>query len=203
MKEISLPWRDRAVILVQFEEHEAVDALLSGEEIAESESFRLEKRRREWRLARAAVKRLALRVGVADDARRVTITRPRLLVDGERTGWFVSLSHSGNYAGAICGDAPVGIDVQAVRAIAESAAHLFLSTEEETVMRTCVLPDRLLHFWCAKEAAWKQRSSEFTTMKQLPLAFEHASERGLRFDTVETVRIADVIVAITRQASPG
>lgn len=198
MIELSLPWRDRAVILVRFGERETVEALLSEQELEESRRFRLEKRQREWQLARAAAKQLALRVGAADDPRRVAVNRPRLVIDGVEAPWFVSLSHSANHAAAICGGAPVGIDVQVVRTIRESAAHLFLSDAEAQAMLACNLPDRMLHFWCAKEAAWKQRSSEFATLKQVPLMLEDAGERGLRFETVETVRRDDVIVAITR-----
>lgn len=198
MIELPLPWGDRAAILVRFAEHEPVEALLSPGELAESRAFRLEKRRREWQLSRAAAKRLALRIGACDDPKRVTVGRPRLIVDGSETPWYVSLSHSVNHAGAICAETPVGIDVQHVRAVSESAAHLFLSDAEADAMRSCTLPDRLLHFWCAKEAAWKQRSTEFATMKQLPLTLEREEPRGLRFDVAETFRREDLIVAITR-----
>lgn len=198
MIELSLPWRERAVILVRFGERETVEALLSEQELEESRRFRLEKRQREWQLARAAAKQLALRVGAAEDPRRVSVLRPHLLVEGSATPWFISLSHSANHAAAICGSAPVGIDVQAVRSIKESAAHLFLTDAEADAMRACTLPDRMLHFWSAKEAAWKQRSSEFATLKQVPLTLEHAGENGLQFETVETVRRDDVIVAITK-----
>lgn len=198
MIELSLPWRGRNVILVRFEERETVEALLSEQELVESRTFRLEKRQREWQLARAAAKQLALRVGAADDPLRVSVARPHILVDGVAAPWFVSLSHSANHAAAICGSAPVGIDVQAVRTIRESAAHLFLSDAESDAMRACNLPDRLLHFWCAKEAAWKQRSLEHATLKQVPLALQHESENGLQFDLVETFRREDLIVAITR-----
>ena len=198
MIEVPLPWPHRGISVVRFDDHEAVDALLSPAELEDSAAFRLAKRREEWRLSRAAGKLLAMRVGVCDDPRRITLPRPVFAVDGQPTPWFVSLSHSRPYAGAICGQEPVGIDVQVVRTFSESAAHLFLSREEEEQMKRCTIADRILHFWCAKEAAWKQRSTEFVTMKQLPLSLEREEDGGLLFEAVETIRIEDLVSAVTR-----
>lgn len=199
MIEIALPWRERAVLLLRTEDaHETIEAHFSDAELEEARGFTLEKRRREWQLARAAAKRLGLRLGVADDARRIGVLRPYLLVNGVPTTWYVSLSHSGRYAAAFCGVEPVGIDVQTVRTVSETATHLFLTDVEVEAMRTCSLPDRMLHFWCAKEAAWKRRSSEFATLKQLPLVLDRQLEHGLVFDAAETFRSDDVIVAVSR-----
>ncbi|MFP5245348.1 MAG: 4'-phosphopantetheinyl transferase family protein, partial [Thermoanaerobaculia bacterium] len=112
----------------------------------------------------------------------------------------VSISHSAPYAGAAIARTPIGIDVQVIREIAEWSSHLFLSDAETGAMRDCSVAHRILHFWCAKEAAFK-RQSDYTTMKQLPLRFLGESERGLLFEEVETVAIGDVIVAVTRPTS--
>jgi 4'-phosphopantetheinyl transferase superfamily len=183
----------------------AFDGWFTETELETANGFKLARRRREWLLSRAAVKQLAVQLGLCQEPRECTLARPLLLLDGEWSGWHVSVSHSLPYAGAVMAKHPVGIDVQVVREIAEWSTHLFLSPEEDAQMRECTLPARVLHFWCAKEAAWKQRSGEFATMKQVPLRVigETAGQGGdgLLFDQVETRRIGDLIVALTRPTS--
>ncbi|HEX7190502.1 MAG TPA: 4'-phosphopantetheinyl transferase superfamily protein, partial [Thermoanaerobaculia bacterium] len=91
-------------------------------------SFPSEKRRREWILSRTALRML----GPAP---------------------FSSLSHSGDYAAAAIAEVPVGVDVQVVRPLAERAAHLFLTDDEQADMERCAIAHRIIHFFCAKEAA--------------------------------------------------
>lgn len=169
----------------------------TGEELAAAGAFKLQKRRDEWLLARYAAKQLALRLGIVDDPRACTVGRPALLVNGAPCEWHVSLSHSASYGAAALARGPVGIDIQVVREIAEWSSHLFMTAEEAETMRRCTIPHRILHFWCAKEAAWKQRSSEFATMKQVPLVLLEERRDGLLFDCVETSARDDLIVAIT------
>lgn len=166
-------------------------------ELATAAAFKLEKRRREWLLSRFAAKSLALRMGLAGDPRTCDVARPALIVDGSPTSWFVSLSHSEPFAAAALAREPVGIDVQVVRELPERSAHLFLSPEEIEAMECCTLPERLLHFWCAKEAAWKQRSDEYATLRQLPLTFLEESTSSLSFASVKTQRVGELIVAVT------
>jgi phosphopantetheinyl transferase len=170
----------------------------SAEELSTAEEFRLEKRREEWLLSRYAAKQLALRQGIATDPRTCIVARPELWIDGSPTTWFVSLSHSESYAAAAIAHEPVGIDVQVIRPLEDRAAHLFLTDEEAETMRRCKLPHALLHFWCAKEAAWKQRSDEFLTLREVPLRLHEERREGLFFDQVETRTGPDVIVAVTR-----
>jgi len=144
---------------------------------------------------------LAMQLGLIDDPRAIAIERPFLVVDGTRSDWRISLSHSAPYAGAAIARAPVGIDVQVLRELDERAAHLFLTGDETEQLLSCSLPHRILHFWCAKEAAWKQRSEEFATLRQVPLALVGARGSGLVFDAVETAFLGDVIVAVTRPIS--
>ncbi len=172
MIELPLAWRARALVL----EGAADRSLFTNEELAIADAFKLAKRRDEWLLSRQAAKLLGTRK-------------------------YVSYSHSGNYAGAATDDEPIGIDVQVVRDIDERVAHLFLSDAETAAMQRCTLPHRVLHFWCAKEAAWKPRSSRYATLKQLPLVLIDERADGLRFDLVETIAIGDVIVALTRPTS--
>jgi phosphopantetheinyl transferase len=172
--------------------------LFTEDELAIADAFKLAKRREEWLLSRAAAKQLAVRLGIAEDPRRVRIERPSLLVDGEPTEWHVSISHSAPYAAAAIDRNPVGIDIQVVRELDESAAHLFLSDAETEEMHRCAIAHSILHFWCAKEAAWKQKSSEFSTMKQLRLQLVSPTPSGLIFDVVQTSVLDDLIIAVTR-----
>lgn len=194
---MNAPWPGRCLILTG-----APDlALFTERELAQAGEFKLAKRRDEWLLSRAAAKQLALQLALARDARDVAVERPFLVVGGERTDWYVSLSHSTPYAAAAIAREPVGMDIQVVREMTERAAHLFLTHEEEEAMRGCALAHRLLHFWCAKEAAFKQRSDAFTTMRQLPMELLEERESGLLFDAAETVQVEDAILAITRPTS--
>ena len=170
-------------------------------ELAVADAFRLPKRREEWLRCRTAAKELALERGIVADPLACLVERPRLVIGGEESPWFVSLSHSEGWAGAAIDEQPVGIDVQVVREIAESAAHLFLTEAETESMQRCALAHRMLHFWCAKEAAWKQRFGELTTLKQVPVTLVEERETGLLFDVAETNLRDRLIVAITRPTS--
>lgn len=198
MNSIATPWDDRARVI-----HAAAASIdtrdwFADDELAPLAQFRLAKRREEWILSRVVLKQLARDLGVCGDVRRCAFVRPHVIADGARTDRVASISHSAGYAAAAIAREPVGIDVQVVRPIAEWSSHLFLSDEETRQMKQCAVADRLLHFWCAKEAAWKQRSDEFSTMKQIPLELEEERASGLLFDRVETFRSGEVIVALTR-----
>ena len=199
MKTIDTPWGDR--VLVMRQEGDVAIPTLTESELVTANSFKLASRREEWLLSRIAAKQLAMQLGLIDDPRAIAIERPFLVVDGMRSDWRISLSHSTPYAGAAIARDPIGIDVQIIRDLDERAAHLFLSDEETQRMLGCTLPNRILHFWCAKEAAWKQRSDEFATLKQLPLALIEERASGLLFDAVETAILGDVIAAVTRPTS--
>ena len=113
----------------------------------------------------------------------------------------VSFSHSEGYGAAAKGAVPVGIDVQVVRDVSERTAHLFLTEDETEMMSRCTLAHRLLHFWCAKEAAWKQRGGRIAFLKDVPMGLMRESASGLCFDGVETYATDEVIVALTRPIS--
>ena len=182
MNAIELPesWREHAIVT---RDTAIARDWFTDEELAEADAFRLPKRREEWMHARMAAKQLAMNRGLATHPRDVHVTRA-----------LFSLSHSHPYAAAAIGR---GIDVQVIRAISESAAHLFLSDEEADAMRACDVEQRLLHFWCAKEAAWKAQRGEIPTLKQAPLTLIDVQRDALRFDRVESIRIDDVLIALT------
>jgi phosphopantetheinyl transferase len=199
MKTIDTPWGDRVLLMRQ--DGEVALPTFTERELVTASSFKLARRREEWLLSRVAAKQLAMQLGLIDDPRAIAIERPFLVIGDARSDWRVSLSHSEPYAGAAIAREPIGIDVQIIRDLDERAAHLFLTDEETQQMLACTLPHRILHFWCAKEAAWKQRSDEFATLRQVPLALVEERGSGLLFDAVETAILGDVIAAVTRPTS--
>lgn len=190
-------WRDRALIVT----HVTTKLDWFGEEeLRETESFRSEKRRDEWLCARMALKRLVLDRGLASDPRRIRVMRPHVVID-DVIRLYASLSHSERFAAAAIDDEPIGIDVQVLRDLSERTAKFFLSANEAKAMHHAALTHRLLHFWCAKEAEWKRRGGNPSTLKKVPLKFEAESAHGVRFDSVETIELAGAIAALTRPTS--
>jgi phosphopantetheinyl transferase len=195
MKIIDIPaeWRERAIVVL---DEPLQMSWFSDEELRAADHYRHEKRRAEFFLSRAAAKQLAVDLGLAPRPEAVRIAGDRRV--GPR---HVSLSHSAPYAAAAIDEGPVGIDAQVVRDISERAAHLFLSDREEALMQATRIADRMIHFWCAKEAAWKREGGAILTLKGVPLSLEEVSPRGLRFADVETTRVGDLVVALTRRSS--
>ena len=195
MQCVPLPdaWHGRAIVI---RDADLSDTWFTDDELATAASFRLPKRTAEWKLSRIAAKQLALDLGMCVSPRDCTVGRPFIRTrSGTR---HVSISHSGPYAAAAIDVEPVGVDVERIRDIRESAAHLFLTARETDAMRSCRVAHRLLHFWAAKEAAWKKRGGAIETLKNVPLRFEAETATGLRFDDVETIASGDLVVALTR-----
>lgn len=184
MREIALPlsWQRRALVITGVADPES---WFSEEELAMARTHRLPQRQRQWMLSRIAAKELARRRG--GQAASSTVERSLRL----------SFSHSHGFAAAAMDDHAVGIDVERVRILDPRAAHLFLSAEEEAAMRSCSIDNAILHFWCAKEAAWKQLGGAITTLKQVPLRMIGESATGIRFDRAETWGTDEVVVALT------
>ena len=173
MRIVPLPDEWSALVIAEVDDPRA---WFTAEELAIVDAFPREKRREEWMLSRIAEKELRRR--------------------GAR-GAHVSYSHRGAYGAAAIGDAPVGIDVEIVREVRPDSARFFLSDAEAADAQRCAVDRALLHFWCAKEAAWKQRGGVLPTLKRVPLRLLSATDRGLRFDGVETFAIDDVVVAVS------
>jgi 4'-phosphopantetheinyl transferase EntD len=184
MKRIALPdaWRERALVIAEVDD---ARSWFSDEELAHAP--KLEHKRNEWMLARIAAKQLAFERGLTSDARTFVVARSPTL----------SLSHSDAFGAAAIDERGVGIDIEVPRDIREQAAHLFLTKDEEAELHRCPLPWRLIHFWAAKEAAWKRESDRYTTLRQLPLRLVETRADGLRFDRVTTFDAGGLIVALT------
>lgn len=193
MQIVPTPWSP-GVLVLRWETPPPEEWFSAGE-LAHAASYRLQKRRDEYLLSRAAAKQLAANLTISPAPVQCQVDGRRLIVPGDLEGWRVSVSHSAPYAAAAISRDAVGVDVQVIRPFDDDAAHLFLSPLEIEAMQRCSIDHRLLHFWCAKEAAWKRRSEQFLTMRQLPLELIEERESSLRFDDAQTVRIDDVIVA--------
>lgn len=178
MIRIEVPWREVAVI----RDVEAIESWFDAGELAFAHAFPREKRRQEWMRARVALKLLQREHGALPCA---------------------SFSHSGAYGAAAVGHEAVGVDVEVVRPLAEKAAHLFLSDEEERAMQGCRIEHRLIHFFCAKEAAWKRAGGDVETLRRIPLRLVSERAAGLVFDGVETFATGDAIVAFALEAVRG
>ncbi len=173
MRIVPLPKEWSALVVAEVEEPRR---WFTAEELAIVDAFPRAKRREEWMLSRIAEKELRRR--------------------GAR-GTHVSYSHRGAYGAAAVGDAPLGIDVEVVRDVRPDSARFFLTDAEAAEAQRCAVDRALLHFWCAKEAAWKQRGGALPTLKRVPLRLLREGERGLVFDAVETFASGDVIVAVS------
>jgi len=189
MRIVAIPeaWQQRALVITEVDRPER---WFSAMELARADAFTLEKRRTEWMLARIAAKELARQRGLCEDPRAFVVERAPT----------ISLSHGGGYGAAAIDVEPVGIDIERHRDIKPSAAHLFLTEEEEAEARHCSMERALLHFWSAKEAAWKQRSGEVPTLKKIPLHLVAQRDDGLTFDRAETYA-GEIVVALTTTTS--
>ncbi|HSP16784.1 MAG TPA: 4'-phosphopantetheinyl transferase superfamily protein [Thermoanaerobaculia bacterium] len=198
MKRVPLPepWRRRAIVIA---DAPVSDEWFTADELAVAESFRLAKRTAEWKLSRVAAKQMAIELRLCTSPRDCIVDRPWLHAPGARR--YVSISHSGGFAAAAIDAEPVGIDVERVRDLKESAAHLFLTGDETDVMRGSGIANRMLHFWAAKEAAWKRLGGATETLKRVPLKLEAETATGLRFDHVETFATGEIVIALTRPTS--
>lgn len=177
MRIVALPesWRDRALIVTEIAEPER---WLAADDVPE---FRLDKQRDAWMLSRIAGLELARRRDL-----------PPSLVRTEA----LSFSHSGAYGAAAIGER-AGIDIEVPRVIPPGAAHLFLTDEEIAIADQCAIDNALLHFWCAKEAAWKRHGGAIPTLKRVPLRLLGETPEGLQFEEVETFA-GELFAALTR-----
>ncbi len=193
MRSLPLPpsWHNRTLVLEGIGDDPA--SWFSDEELAEADAFPRARRREEWLLSRYALKRLAVARGLAQDPRGLAVTRPQLA-----GGAWISISHSHGLAAAAIDDLPVGVDIERIRPLDEHVARHFLIESEIGAMERCTVPHRVLHWWCAKEAAWKQRNGAVRFLKEVPLLLERESATGLSFHGVDTFATPEYVVALTR-----
>jgi phosphopantetheinyl transferase len=197
-------WRRYAILVEEGTEEVTDDSMFLTEELIVRQTVSLPKRRREWTMSRQALKTLAVARGVLERPHDGLIesddeSRPRLRDMATGRTWCVSLSHSRGFAAGAIDDRPIGVDVESVRQLHSSAAHLFLTDAEEDAITRAPIEDALLHGWCAKEAAWKAVSSMHETLRSVPLQLIASRHDGLVFQgaglTIETRRVSPALVA--------
>lgn len=170
MMRIEIPARySRSVCVAADMRPEDTERFFARDELSALRKFRTAKRREEWGLSRIAAKLLAIDRQLCSDPKRCSVpptdARPQLLVDAQPSPLFVSISHSGGRGAAAIDAAPIGIDLEKVRPIHRKALKLFLTEEEIAILETLEIENAALHFWCAKEAAWKLQTGVQTLKK--------------------------------------
>lgn len=185
-------------------EREVAEFLDAGE-LGEIMALRAVERRHERAASRIAAKSLAIDCGLVDRASRIRFTksdaRPVVMIDDVENALHVSFSHTAGIGAAALSERPVGIDLEHERTIDRRATKFFLSSEQLASATASTLDNALLHWWCAKEAAFKQ-SGEHPTLLRIPLTLERETPSGLvlrgpRNSRVETARLTDdVVVAL-------
>jgi 4'-phosphopantetheinyl transferase EntD len=203
-------WSALVRIVAEADEREIVE-LLDAEELGELSSLRAVQRQGERAASRVAAKSLALERGFVDRASRIRFAkseaRPVVVVDGSERSLFVSFSHTAGIGAAALHDMPVGIDLEHERLIEPRATKFFLRDEELALAQSSAVANALLHWWCAKEAAFKL-SADYPTLLRVPLVLERETPTGLVLrgphgSLVETARLTNDLVAALALVSSG
>ena len=214
MKVFPVPteWSRTLCVVSDVAENER-EAFLTPDELTRLRGFARERRQMEWSASRIAVKLLAIGRGLCSDPKHCSVTssyqKPVLRIGDGTDPYHVSISHSSGAGAAAIDRAPIGIDIQKLRDIKPRATKFFLKeTELEQLDRTTV-PNRMIHFWCAKEAAYKLKAGR-GWLKRVTIDLRDQSDEGLSFSlsypvegTVNTFWIGeDFIAAVARQLKP-
>jgi phosphopantetheinyl transferase len=200
--EIPSAWSAIVRVVGETDENEIAE-FLDAEELDQLLSLRAIDRRHERAASRVAAKSMALERGIVEHASRIRFTksesRPVVTIDGTEGALFVSFSHTAGIGAAALHDVAVGLDLEHERPIDPRATKFFLRDDELTAALASGVGNALLHWWCAKEAAFKM-SPGFTTLLRVPLALERETATGLVLRgpggaRVETVRLSASLVA--------
>jgi len=195
-------WLPLVRVVANADEQELAD-FLDGEELGEIGVLRAAQRQRESAASRIAAKSIAIDRGIVDRPSRIRFgksdARPVVLVDGVQSALYVSFSHTAGLGAAALHDAPVGIDLERERVIDPRATKFFLREKDLATAASSGVENALLHWWCAKEAAFKL-TADYPTLLRVPLDFEHETSAGLilrgpRGARVETARLSASLVA--------
>jgi 4'-phosphopantetheinyl transferase len=141
---------------------EASKALLSADELARAGKFTQESLQHRFILARAGMRRIlgnATDIPPQDLIFRLTPTgKPHLAPETPRHVHF-NLSHTSDIAAlAICEDASVGVDIEAVRPLRKAIARRYFTAQEADELDALPEDERLAAFfrcWTRKEAFLK------------------------------------------------
>jgi len=185
-----------------------IERHLREEERADVDRLKVEGRRLERAASRIAGKLLLADVMRLDDPQTIEFAkeedRPFVRLAGAQASISVSFTHSHGLGGAAVGDRPVGVDLEKRRDIRPEMTRFFLTAGELSSAESLNLRDALLHYWSAKEAAFKL-AVLFPTLLKVPLELTEAFPSGLTFrvtgsETIVQTRVLenDFIVALAR-----
>lgn len=187
--------------------------LLTGEEQQRLRGFARPRRQAEWSASRIAAKLLAVELGLCSDPRACAIVssyrKPQLAIEGLDGEWHVSISHSSGAGAAALDRRPIGIDIQMPRQLNPRVTKFFLNSGELEQLRGVRIENPMIHFWCAKEAAFKLKAGP-GWLKRVSIELRGETAVGLAFSLtapvageVRTFRAGDqMIAAVARQLKP-
>jgi phosphopantetheinyl transferase len=176
-------------------------------------SFPRERRQAEWSASRIAAKLLALDLGLCSDPRACAIVssyrKPALAIEGLNGKWHVSISHSSGAGAAGLDPGPIGIDIQQPRQLNPRITKFYLQDEELDQLLGVAVAHPLIHFWCAKEAAFKLKAGP-GWLKRVAIELKGETADGLTFalsypvtGVVHTFGVGEqMIAAVARQLKP-
>ncbi|MDB5095771.1 MAG: 4-phosphopantetheinyl transferase [Cyanobacteria bacterium RYN_339] len=145
------------------------EAALDAVEREALAGYTFEKRRRDWLLGRLAAKLAVQAVtGAPTGIRSEENGHPT--ATGLPPGWDLSLTHGHGFAGAICAPAPVGVDLELLRAVPPNGWRFFLTPAERDWLAGEPLgPHGEIIAWALKEAAYKAVQGRTEGMHHLTL----------------------------------
>ncbi len=189
MRPIEVPpdW-SRLVRIVAEVTADDLAAWFTRDERAELSRIQRERSRAERAASRIAAKSLALEHLPGRDPHSVSFdkreAKPHVFIADTPAALSLSFSHTRGVGAAALGTAPVGLDLEYVRPIDPRSTKFFLTPRELETASHCLIEHHLLHFWCAKEAAFKLQSSQPTLLK-VSMKLISESGEGLRFEFAE------------------
>jgi putative transcriptional regulator len=194
--EVPEAWRTRVRIVAGVAAEE-LERFLTPRERDDLEELKVPARRLERAASRIAGKMVADEVFGIRNPTQVEFVkdgdRPVALLRGEPAPFSVSFTHSHGLGAAALGEAPVGVDLEKFRPIRPEMTRFFLSDAELAVAAGIDLPHPLLHYWAAKEAAFKA-DGRFPTLLKVPLELVRAGLSGLTLGIAGTSFLVETTI---------
>ncbi len=116
-----------------------------------------------------AKKRLAQLSGISTDKiiiKKTPSGKPEASLDG----YYISISHSGEYAVCAVDSKPIGIDIEKIREINIKTAERFCNKKELDIINNSDTVLNFFRLWTAKEAEFKRSSDNIKSFKDINTA---------------------------------
>jgi len=173
MIRVDLPpeWRPFVVLLRDITGDD-MERYLTEPERALVDGLRRKEQRQEWAASRIAVKLLLLEHGAIVSPMDCAFPTRGQRPDSPFGSLHISFSHSSGIGGAAVAGQPVGLDLERVRTIDPRTYKLFLTANEDRLVRSSDIARLPLQIWSAKEALFKSGGNE-TTLKKIETTLSH------------------------------